>query len=108
MVAAPAENTLRCARHPGSGSPSRVAAGGTLRDVTRSCARPGCSRTAVATLSYEYARGLVVLDDLADDPHPMVHDLCGSHAEGLKVPLRWELADRRSSSATADLDLIGA
>ena len=55
----------------------------------------------VATLSYAYAEGLVVLEDLTPEAHPMVHDLCRQHAEGLRVPLGWDLAT--SAGATVDL-----
>jgi hypothetical protein len=70
--------------------------------VSRSCARPGCADVAVATLSYAYAEGLVVLDDLALEAHPMVHDLCARHAGGLRVPLGWELRDDRADVDRAD------
>lgn len=67
-------------------------------------------------MSYAYADGLVVLEDLAAEAHPMVHDLCRLHAEGLRVPLGWELrddrstvvADLREASDGSRLDLIGA
>ena len=89
---------------------------GTFGSVSRSCARPGCGNDAVATLSYAYAEGLVVLEDLAPEAHPMVHDLCQLHAEGLRVPLGWELRDERGTEIDlrqvddggAQLDLIGA
>lgn len=89
--------------------------------MSRSCARPGCADIAVATLSYAYAEGLVVLDDLALEAHPMVHDLCARHAGGLRVPLGWELRDDRAEGSScadgtgragngvgAHRDLIGA
>ena len=89
---------------------------GTFGSVSRSCARPGCGNDAVATLSYAYAEGLVVLEDLAPEAHPMVHDLCQLHAEGLRVPLGWELRDERGTEVDlrqvddggVQLDLIGA
>lgn len=62
--------------------------------MSRICARPGCDRPAVATLSYSYADGVVWVSDLAPEAHPMVHDLCGDHAE-LSVPRGWERRDRR-------------
>lgn len=61
----------------------------------------------MATLSYAYADGLVVLEDLAAEAHPMVHDLCGAHAEGLRVPRGWELRDERSAAASTRT-LVGA
>lgn len=85
---------------------------GTFGGVSRSCARPGCGGEAVATLSYAYADGLVVLEDLAPEAHPMVHDLCRIHASGLRVPLGWELRDDRARGGApregVQLDLIGA
>lgn len=84
--------------------------------MSRSCARPGCGNDAVATLSYAYAEGLVVLEDLTPEAHPMVHDLCRQHAEGLRVPLGWDLRDERGATVDlretagtgTQLDLIGA
>jgi hypothetical protein len=77
--------------------------------VSRSCARPGCGNVAVATLSYAYADGLVVLDDLAPEAHPMVHDLCAQHSAGLRVPLGWELRDERTARVDATVDgTVGA
>lgn len=77
---------------------------GTFDAVSRSCARPGCGNVAVATLSYAYADGLVVLDDLAPERHPMVHDLCAQHSAGLRVPLGWELRDERTARADGTVD----
>jgi hypothetical protein len=63
----------------------------------------------VATLSYAYAEGIVWLDDLAVEAHPMVHDLCGPHASSVRVPVGWQLRDQRSLPAGQTvLDLIGA
>lgn len=83
--------------------------------MSRSCARPGCGRPAVATLSYAYADGVVWLEDLAAEAHPMVHDLCGAHADGVRVPRGWELRDERRPAddhldrrPAARLDLVGA
>jgi len=64
--------------------------------MSRICARPGCHRHAVATLSYSYAEGVVWVDDLAAEAHPMVHDLCGEHADTLRVPRGWERRDARA------------
>ncbi|MGI9578861.1 MAG: DUF3499 family protein [Microthrixaceae bacterium] len=64
--------------------------------MSRSCARPGCGKGAVATLSYAYANSVVVLDDLAAESHPMVHDLCNMHAGSIRVPMGWTLQDTRA------------
>ena len=64
--------------------------------MTRTCARPGCSQPAVATLSYDYEGQRVWLDPLSPERHPMVHDLCERHSDGLSVPKGWRLEDRRA------------
>lgn len=63
--------------------------------MKRTCARPGCQRHAVATLSYSYADSVVWVDDLAAEAHPMIHDLCPEHADRLRVPRGWERRDAR-------------
>ena len=59
----------------------------------------------------------MVLEDLSVESHPMVHDLCALHADGLSVPRGWSLSDERSGpapersadhAAAGQLDLIGA
>lgn len=65
--------------------------------MRRHCARPSCTDRAVATLAYDYAAGTVWLDHLADEAHPMTHDLCAAHADTLVVPRGWVLQDRRTS-----------
>ncbi|MBS1839106.1 MAG: DUF3499 family protein [Actinobacteria bacterium] len=76
--------------------------------MSRSCARPGCGRPAVATLSYAYADGVVWLEALTPEAHPMVHDLCALHADGVRVPMGWELRDQRARFTQSRLDLVGA
>jgi hypothetical protein len=66
--------------------------------MTRSCARPGCATSAVATFGYEYASSTVWLDDLAPEPHPAVYDVCDRHADALTVPNGWHLVDRRGAA----------
>lgn len=63
--------------------------------MSRTCARPACGQPANATLTYDYAGGAAWLDRLADEAHPMTHDLCDRHAERLSVPNGWRLEDRR-------------
>ncbi len=83
--------------------------------MSRSCARPGCGGVAVATLSYAYRESAVWLDDLADEGHPMVHDLCPLHAASVRVPRGWQLCDRRQDASAGErsggaggLRLVGA
>lgn len=61
----------------------------------RQCSRPTCSASAVVTLTYEYRSSQVWLDELTAERDPHAYDLCGRHAEQLKVPLGWHLLDRR-------------
>jgi hypothetical protein len=63
--------------------------------MSRHCAKPGCNVSATATLTYEYGNRVAWIERLADDAHPMTHDLCDRHADGLSVPRGWRLEDRR-------------
>ena len=63
--------------------------------MTRHCNRNGCAEPAAATLAYEYATSKVWLVDATQAPHPATYDLCHRHAEGLTVPMGWDLQDRR-------------
>jgi len=63
--------------------------------MSRTCARPGCNGAAVATLTYDYANRTAWVERLSHEPHPMTHDLCARHADGLSVPQGWHLEDRR-------------
>lgn len=65
--------------------------------MQRHCARPACNEVATATLSYDYAARTAWLDHAAPEGHPMNHDLCAAHADGLKVPVGWSLQDRRGA-----------
>ena len=69
--------------------------------MSRICAKPGCDRPAVATLSYNYAESVVWVEHLAPEAHPMVHDLCGEHADHLRVPVGWDRRDARGGLALA-------
>ena len=59
------------------------------------CARPDCSGTATAWLTYDYAAQQVWLDD---GPGPEIGNqwgLCGLHAGRLRAPKGWTEVDRR-------------
>ncbi|WYY07734.1 DUF3499 domain-containing protein [Gordonia hydrophobica] len=60
-------------------------------NVPRQCCRPGCSRIAVATLTFVYAESTAVIGPLsaADEPHSW--DLCSQHADRITVPVGWEM-----------------
>lgn len=67
-------------------------------------------------MSYAYAESTVVLDDLAPEAHPMVHDLCSLHAGSVRVPRGWDFQDVRGATGTGqglpgdagELRLVGA
>lgn len=64
--------------------------------MIRQCSRTGCAEDATATLSYQYGRAQVWLDDLAPEREPHDYDLCDRHSQRLSVPNGWHLEDRRS------------
>ena len=76
-------------------------------DPTRHCSRPGCSERATVTLTYDYARSQVWLDELRTERDPHAYDLCRRHAGRQSVPLGWRLADRRRASAPTPTLLAG-
>lgn len=49
----------------------------------------GCSREAVATLTYDYADQMAALGPLGVFGDPHAHDLCAIHTERLSVPNGW-------------------
>ena len=61
----------------------------------RRCARPVCSVTAVAVLTYDYNTRTAWLDYPDSDFEGGWH-LCGQHADRLSVPMGWEAVDRRT------------
>jgi len=73
----------------------------TVREMQRQCSRSGCAEPATATLTYQYGRALVWLDDRTDERDPHAYDLCVRHTARLSVPNGWRLEDRRSSKVLA-------
>jgi hypothetical protein len=65
--------------------------------MSRQCSRTGCAELAVITLSYQYARSIVWLDDLYAERDPHAYDLCHRHTVRLSVPNGWRLEDRRTT-----------
>ena len=64
--------------------------------MSRQCSRTGCAEASTVTLSYQYARSIVWLDDLSGERDPHSYDLCQRHAARLSVPNGWRLEDRRT------------
>ncbi len=59
--------------------------------MLRRCSRTGCTRPAVATLTYAYADLTAVVGPLASFAEPHSYDLCEEHAVRLTVPRGWEV-----------------
>jgi hypothetical protein len=57
----------------------------------RRCTRNGCSKPAVATLTYVYADSTAVIGPLAAFAEPHTYDLCEQHARSLTAPRGWDL-----------------
>jgi len=66
--------------------------------LLRQCSRPGCAEPATVTLTYEYRRARVWLDELSDERDPHGYDMCERHAAGLSVPQGWHVSDRRRTA----------
>lgn len=65
--------------------------------MSRQCTRTGCAEPAAATLTYEYQRAQVWIDELAAERDPHAYDLCVRHTNRVSVPHGWQLNDRRSA-----------
>jgi hypothetical protein len=65
----------------------------------RHCVRQGCSRAAAASLSYDYRARTAWIDELPPATEPHRYDLCAPHADGMRLPVGWELIDSRRSYA---------
>lgn len=57
----------------------------------RHCSKPGCSKPAVGTLTYDYANSTAVVGPLATVVDPHTYDLCEYHVQHLTVPKGWEV-----------------
>lgn len=57
----------------------------------RHCSKPGCSKPAVATLTYDYSDSTAVVGSLSAAADPNAYDLCEHHANSLTVPRGWQI-----------------
>jgi len=64
--------------------------------VARHCSRSTCTELSTITLTYQYSRALVWIDDLAHERDPHAYDLCERHGQRMTVPTGWRLEDRRN------------
>lgn len=63
----------------------------------RSCAKRPCGAPPRATIALRYEERVVLVRDLIPDPDPNFMDLCGGHADRLKVMVGWSIRDQRSA-----------
>ncbi|WP_176444425.1 DUF3499 domain-containing protein [Rhodococcoides kyotonense] len=70
----------------------------------RGCCRPGCSRSAVATLTYVYSDSTAVVGPLATVDEPHSWDLCEVHASTTTAPKGWELVRYEGGYSTTSPD----
>ena len=57
----------------------------------RRCSKTGCQRSALATLTYNYADSAMVIGPLSRRAEPHTYDLCGEHAAAMTAPKGWEV-----------------
>lgn len=70
----------------------------------RGCCRPGCNRSAVATLTYVYSDSTAVVGPLATVDEPHSWDLCEVHASTTTAPKGWELVRYEGGFSTTSPD----
>ena len=63
--------------------------------MSRMCARPGCDRGAVSSMTYDYGQRSVWITELSPEPHPALYDLCDPCAAKTAPPRGWVLTDDR-------------
>lgn len=68
----------------------------------RFCARPTCSRHAVATMSYDQGARTVYLGGLSPERDPAFYDLCRFHVDRLTPPSGWTIRRVRPTAVDGD------
>ena len=68
----------------------------------RYCARPTCSRQAVATMSYDQRACTVYLGGLSPERDPAFYDLCRFHVDRLTPPNGWTIRRVRPTAVNDD------
>jgi hypothetical protein len=67
-----------------------------VTSMVRRCSRCTCNELATITLTYQYSRALVWIDDLTAERDPHAYDLCDRHGVRITAPSGWRLEDRRN------------
>ena len=65
----------------------------------RSCAKRPCDGEPAATVALRYEAREVLVLDLLPVPDPNFMDLCGVHADRLRVMVGWAIRDERASAS---------
>ena len=65
------------------------------RRAARRCSRTACAEKPAFTLSFQYNRAVVWIDDLLVEEDPHCYDLCAKHGARVTAPSGWHLEDRR-------------
>ena len=74
--------------------------------MARRCSRSTCSELETITLTYQYSRALIWVDDLTFDRDPHAYDLCERHGARVIAPSGWRLEDRRSRFRVAETNRL--
>lgn len=82
----------------------------TPHEPKRGCQRPGCERSAFATVVFDYAAQAAAVGPLRPEKTGQGVDLCHEHAAGFTTPAGWEVlwydfsATAHEPDADADAD----
>jgi hypothetical protein len=95
------EVSYRLGFGPASAPVRAPRAAGPAGEVHRYCARPTCSREAVATMSYDQGARMVYLGGLSPERDPAFYDLCRFHVDRLTPPTGWTV-DRGRPTVVAE------
>lgn len=82
--------------------PSTAASSVPTEAPHRYCARPTCSREAVATMSYDQRACTVFLGGLSPERDPAFYDLCRFHVDRLTPPTGWTMRRVRPTAVGDD------
>jgi Protein of unknown function (DUF3499) len=96
------------ARHIRGGPPIECSLSVAFRLVMRQCSRPTCAESAAATLTYQYAKGIVWVDLMTAERDPHGYDLCERHASRISVPHGWRMDDRRQHAYVPQLRWVAS
>lgn len=66
--------------------------------MSRECAHTCCRNPATIRLRYHYEAAMVWLDDIGPAEERTPFELCAHHADRLRVPMGWQLDDRRAAA----------